>query len=78
MFASQSQIHVLKESKFYVINIKTGGNVGLFTGMSILSLFEIGFWLVRFILRSSGRKKKSKDADAMVKETRIFSQKQNL
>ena len=35
-----------------------GGNVGLFTGMSILSLFEIGFWLVRFVLRTSKGGKK--------------------
>ena len=27
----------------------TGGNLGLCTGMSILSFFEIAFWIVRFI-----------------------------
>ena len=68
----------MKENKLYTIYVKTGGNVGLFTGMSILSLFEIGFWLVRFVLRSSGRKNKSKNADAKAKEKRIFSQKHNL
>ena len=28
-----------------------GGNLGLFTGMSVLSLFEIIFWVARFIFR---------------------------
>ena len=26
-----------------------GGNVGLFTGMSILSMFELIFWIARFV-----------------------------
>ena len=34
--------------------IHLGGNLGLFTGMSVLSLFEIIFWVARFIFR--GRK----------------------
>ena len=37
-----------------------GGNLGLFTGMSILSLFEIIFWIVRFITRTWSRVKEKK------------------
>jgi len=47
-------------SLFYSFK-KLGGNVGLFTGMSILSLFEIAFWLVRFVLRSSGKRDRSEN-----------------
>jgi len=40
-------------SYFLYINLYaiSGGNAGLFTGMSILSLFEIGFWIIRFLSR---------------------------
>ena len=37
------------------IIIITGGNVGLFTGMSILSICEIVFWLARFVSGIAGR-----------------------
>jgi hypothetical protein len=34
---------------FYIIlNLFLGGTLGLFTGMSLLSVFEVAFWLVRF------------------------------
>ena len=38
-----------------------GGNFGLFTGMSILSVFEIAFWVVRFIFGKSRRKNETAD-----------------
>ena len=33
-------------------NVMTGGTLGLFTGMSILSLVEVAFWIVRFFAQS--------------------------
>ena len=38
-----------------------GGNFGLFTGMSILSMFEIAFWVIRFIFGRSERENKTTD-----------------
>ena len=43
------------KTKLYSIIIITGGNVGLFTGMSILSICEIVFWLARFVSGIAGR-----------------------
>ena len=44
--------HILLIS-IYLIFI--GGNLGLFTGMSILSMCEIVFWIIRIILRRTRR-----------------------
>ena len=35
----------MKEYEYSIL----GGNLGLFTGMSVLSLFELIFWAARFI-----------------------------
>jgi hypothetical protein len=35
------------ERTFYFYFQKTGGTLGLFTGMSILSMVEIVFWLAK-------------------------------
>ena len=37
--------------------IVLGGNLGLFTGMSILSIVEIGFWISRMLF---GTRKKNR------------------
>ena len=43
-----------------------GGNVGLFTGMSVLSIFEVLFWIARFIFSSPRKdKEKAKQAELM-------------
>ena len=33
----------------YTILLFLGGNLGLFTGMSILSMFEVVFWILRIM-----------------------------
>ena len=45
---------MVEEVKLYSPEIYYSHNLGLFTGMSVLSLFEIIFWVARFIFR--GRK----------------------
>lgn len=56
--------------------LSTGGNFGLFTGMSILSMFEIGFWLIRFIFSGPERDDKIKDKgkkhEMKIRKKRIF------
>ena len=54
----------------YSIVHKIGGNFGLFTGMSILSMFEIAFWLVRFILGTSGTRKISVGTPSNISKTK--------
>ena len=34
-----------------IINLKLGGTLGLFTGISILSLMELVFWIIRYFAR---------------------------
>ena len=36
-----------------------GGTLGLFTGMSILSVFEVVYWIVIIVAGELGRKKKT-------------------
>ena len=43
------EITVLFLKLYHLLHL--GGNLGLFTGMSVLSLFEIIFWVARFIFR---------------------------
>ena len=38
-----------------------GGNLGLFTGMSVLSMFEILFWVARFVFGGASRRKRTQD-----------------
>ena len=33
------------------MEIITGGILGLFTGISILSMMEVGFWIVRYMVK---------------------------
>ena len=35
---------------FYLLGF-IGGTLGLFTGMSILSIVEMAFWLIKFLIR---------------------------
>ena len=46
-----------------VLQIVSGGNLGLFTGMSILSMIEIAFWITRIIFHAcpGQRRPKSKN-----------------
>ena len=53
-----------------------GGNFGLFTGMSILSMFEIAFWVVRFIFGKS--ESEAKTTDAVQKKDRINGKKRRF
>ena len=49
-----------------------GGNLGLFTGMSILSMFEIIFWIVRVIakaIRSHVNRTRRSELDTVVELT---------
>ena len=48
---------IIKESNLFQIHI-LGGTLGLFTGMSILGMFEIAFWLMRIPLRFCEKGKK--------------------
>ena len=43
-----------------IFQIVSGGNLGLFTGMSILSMIEIAFWITRIIFHVCPGQRKSK------------------
>lgn len=47
-----------------------GGTIGLFTGLSFISVIEIGYWLIRFVLeRIWGISKANKPNDVVAIET---------
>ena len=50
----------MNEYKFVIL----GGNLGLFTGMSVLSLFELIFWAARFIFGGGNVKEEPGKKDA--------------
>ena len=58
--------------------IYTGGTLGLFTGMSILSMVEIAFWVIKIssvYYKEMTKPRKIKMDDLIIIETTIFFQK---
>ena len=57
----------MKDYEFVIL----GGNLGLFTGMSVLSLFELIFWAARFIFGGGNVKEEpgNKDTERQPRKT---------
>ena len=48
-----------------------GGTIGLFTGLSLISMVEIAFWIIRTVLKigSMGMKGRKKEAEIIDEKT---------
>ena len=64
----QFKLHIYQ---FYMTKLRcifSGGTLGLFTGMSVISIFEIGFWVLRKPSKTSqGSAKKDRNASSVFK-----------